>query len=104
MNITENSTRRLSGVFDPAIESAGSLTIDTPLGPVDLVAVDRARRGWPTPLTPADRDYLYQTTPLGSPVLHRIAEAMGISHNAADMARRRSIRRQHAETRTQVAA
>lgn len=48
---------QLSGAYDPRIESAG-LTLDTPLGPVDLVAIERAKSGRPTPLTPADYAYL----------------------------------------------
>ena len=40
-----------------AIESAG-LTVDTPLGPVDLVAIDRARSGHPVTLTKAESAFL----------------------------------------------
>lgn len=34
------------------------LTVDTPLGPVDLVAVARAKAGRPVTLTRAERHYL----------------------------------------------
>ena len=45
-------------VYDPAIESDG-LTLDTPLGPVDLVAVQRVLDGHPiAELTRAEMDYL----------------------------------------------
>lgn len=45
-------------VYDPAIESDG-LTLDTPLGPVDLVAVQRVLDGHPIDgLTEAEMTYL----------------------------------------------
>ena len=48
-------------VFDPAIESDG-LTVDTPLGPVDLVAVQRVLDGHPIEsLTEAEVTYLANT-------------------------------------------
>lgn len=51
-------SERAESRFDPAIESAG-LTVDTPAGPVDLVAVERARVGYPVSLTRADRKFLF---------------------------------------------
>lgn len=57
MNATPDTGRALaSGVYDPAVESDG-LTIDTPTGPVDLIAIDRALAGRRVALTPAERDY-----------------------------------------------
>lgn len=50
----------ISGAYDPAVTSDG-LTIDTPAGPVDLVAIDRARHGLPVALTPADRAHARHT-------------------------------------------
>ncbi|WP_034268266.1 hypothetical protein [Actinospica robiniae] len=48
-------------VYDPAIESDG-LTLDTPLGPVDLVAVQRVLDGHPIDaLTEAEMTYLANT-------------------------------------------
>lgn len=44
-----------------AIESAG-LTVDTPLGPVDLVAIERARSGQPVTLTKAETAFLAKLT------------------------------------------
>lgn len=46
-----------AGVYDPAVTSDG-LTLDTPTGPVDLVAVARASVGRRTATTAADREYL----------------------------------------------
>ena len=43
--------------FDASVASDG-LTLDTPLGPVDLVAIERARAGRPVTLTPAELVYL----------------------------------------------
>jgi hypothetical protein len=48
-------------VYDPAIESDG-LTLDTPLGPVDLVAVQRVLDGHQVEtLTEAEMTYLADT-------------------------------------------
>lgn len=44
-------------VYDPAVASDG-LTLDTPRGPVDLVAVQRALDGHPVKLTEAEFTYL----------------------------------------------
>ena len=43
---------------DPAVASDG-MTIDTPQGPVDLVAIQRARAGRPVQLSEAETAYLY---------------------------------------------
>jgi hypothetical protein len=43
--------------FDPSVASDG-MTIDTALGPVDLIAIERARAGRPVTLTPAEAAYL----------------------------------------------
>ncbi len=48
-------THRLDD-FDPSIASDG-LTLDTPQGPVDLVAVQRKLAGRPVELTWAERRY-----------------------------------------------
>jgi hypothetical protein len=69
---------QLSGVYDPSVESAGGFTIDTQLGPVDLVAIERARSGRPTPLTPADYAYLIANHPTDVESLEITAEALGI--------------------------
>ena len=44
-------------LWEPSIPSDG-LTVDTPLGPVDLVAVDRARAGHPVELNEAELTWL----------------------------------------------
>ncbi|WP_194910240.1 hypothetical protein [Catenulispora rubra] len=44
-------------LWEPSIPSDG-LTVDTPLGPVDLVAVDRARDGHPIELNEAELTWL----------------------------------------------
>jgi hypothetical protein len=53
------TTRRLAPtVYDPAIASDG-LTLDTPAGPVDLIAIERVLAGRPgDPLTEAEYAYL----------------------------------------------
>lgn len=43
--------------FDPSVESDG-LTLDTPDGPVDLIAIEHAQAGRPVTLTPAELAYL----------------------------------------------
>lgn len=81
---------RLSGVYDPDQASEG-LTIDTPLGPVDLVAVARVRRGLPTPLTLADHAYLLRV--MGGPDDYRAAAvALGITADGVSLACRRARR------------
>jgi hypothetical protein len=77
---------QLSGAYDPAIESAGGLTIDTPLGPVDLVAVDRALSGRRVPLTPADRAYVLEHVPTDYPALEAAAAALGITRAGVERA------------------
>jgi hypothetical protein len=78
---------RLSGVYDPDQISDG-LTLDTPSGPVDLVAVGRVRRGFPTPLTPADRAYLLRI--MGGPDDYQAAAvALRITPGAVSLACRR---------------
>lgn len=91
---------QLSGVHDPDQPSDG-LTVDTPLGPVDLIAVDRARRGWPTPLTIADRAYLLATLPAyNRPAAELAARGMGVQPDAV----LRAMTRRNAKTRIGVAA
>ena len=57
---TPATLRRAStpGLYDPAVESDG-LTLDTALGPVDLVAIERALSGRPVDLTAAEVAYLF---------------------------------------------
>ena len=47
----------MSRSFDAAVPSDG-MTIDTPRGPVDLVALDRVQSWWPTRLTMAEKGQL----------------------------------------------
>ena len=47
--------------FDSSIASDG-LTVDSILGPVDLIAIDHARLGRPVTLTPAEVEYLLTST------------------------------------------
>jgi hypothetical protein len=59
---------------DPAVASDG-MTIDTPRGPVDLVAIQRARAGRPVQLSEAETAYLYahlrERDPLTEALDHR---------------------------------
>lgn len=97
----QRAGRLLSGVYDPAVASSGDLTIDTPAGPVDLVAVDRARRGLRTSLTPADRAYLLSTLSSQAWAETEIAAAgMGVTPASV----RRAMTRRNAKVRLGVAA
>lgn len=89
---------QLSGVYDPTIESAGGLTVDTPLGPVDLVAVDHILSGRRAPLTPADRAYVLERVRTDYPSLTAAAAALGISRDAVE----RAASRARAATRARV--
>ncbi len=55
---TRRTATRPAETADPAIASDG-MTIDTPRGPVDLVAIARARAGRPVDLSEAETAYLY---------------------------------------------
>ncbi|HEV2636314.1 MAG TPA: hypothetical protein VGX23_14265 [Actinocrinis sp.] len=59
---------------DALIPSAG-LSLDSDAGPVDLVAVDRVRRGHPTPLTRPDLIHLLHTMPRSTAAATLVAEA-----------------------------
>lgn len=74
--------------YDPDVESAG-LTIDTSEGPVDLVAVERVMRGFPTPVTIADMEQVYRLLPIGTaPIplvdIERIAIGLGVKPDAVE--------------------
>ncbi|HTJ39485.1 MAG TPA: hypothetical protein VL738_40170 [Dactylosporangium sp.] len=91
---------QLSGVYDPDQPSDG-LTLDTPAGPVDLIAVDRARRGWPTPLTIADRAYLLASLPAyNRPAAELAARGMCVQPDAV----LRAMTRRNARARMGAAA
>ena len=76
----------MSTLWNPAIPSLG-FTVDTPLGPVDLVAVARARAGHPVELTEAELTWLALEVgyvddardPLAMDERRRIAEAFGLT-------------------------
>lgn len=90
-------TRKKPRSYDPTIASAGGFTIDTARGPVDLVAVQRARNGLRTPLTPADRAYLISALPVCNRGAAELAAAgMGIQLSAV----LRAMTRSHAAART----
>lgn len=74
--------------YDPDVESGG-LTIDTSDGPVDLVAVERVMRGFPTPVTIADMEQVYRLLPIGqAPIplvdIERIAIGLGVKPDAVE--------------------
>lgn len=72
------AAKRLAA-YDPDLSSDG-LTIDTPNGPVDLVAVERIQEGRPTPVTLADVRYAISLLPDG--LAHRLeplAAGLGIT-------------------------
>lgn len=66
-----------AGVYDPRIASDG-LTLDTLLGPVDLVAINRAVRGADIPLDLAERAWITLRQPRGT--RHRAAAALGVNY------------------------
>ena len=105
--------RTIPTVYDPAIESDG-LTLDTPLGPVDLVAVQRVLDGHPIDaLTEAEMTYL--ATTLGyAPRLRngyepehdtrrRVAESLDISAPALSTRIIYRLRRDQTTTARKVA-
>lgn len=81
---------QLSGVYDPTVESAGGLTVDTPLGPVDLVAVACILRGRRVPLTPADRAYVLEHVPADWESLATVGAALGITRGSVERAATRA--------------
>ena len=100
-------------VYDPAIESDG-LTLDTPLGPVDLVAVRRVLDGHPIEsLTRAEMDYLahllgYAPRPRNGyepehDTRRRAAESLGISTPALSNRIGYRLRRDQTTTGRKVA-
>jgi hypothetical protein len=79
--------QRVPGQYNPRVASRG-LTLDTDLGPVDTVAVERAEDGQPVSLTEAEREVLITRLALRTPVtrwngehldLEKVAEAIGAS-------------------------
>lgn len=76
------------GLYDPCVESDG-LTIDTDLGPVDLVAIERARSGRPVDLTAAEVAYLFAQLPATLPAARPVAAALDLNaYTVRDRARR----------------
>lgn len=69
--------RSTAGLYDPAIASDG-LTMDTPLGPVDLVAVERAARGHTVALTEAERAWVVNRQVNGA--RRQAADAVGTGY------------------------
>lgn len=65
------------GLYDPAIASDG-LSVDSSLGPVDLVAVERVLAGRPAPLTLADLVYLYTHRTPARERFETVAAALGV--------------------------
>lgn len=87
--------RRRKYGYDPTVDSAG-LTIDTPRGPVDLVAVARVRCGVSTALTPAERAYLISSLPeCNRGAAELVAVATGVQLSAV----LRAMTRSHAAAR-----
>lgn len=74
--------------YDPEVESGG-LTLDTADGPVDMVAVERVMRGFPTPVTAADMEYVYTLLPIGTgsifaAQIEKIAIGLGVKPDAVE--------------------
>lgn len=63
--------------YDPEIPSTG-MTLDTDLGPVDIVAIERVRHGHPTRLTPAEDRHLDSGLTYNAELEQLVAEALGL--------------------------
>jgi len=70
--------RSTGGLFNPAILSDG-LTVDTALGPVDLVAVDRKLRGFDVELTRAEHAWITRRQANGA--RRQAAQALGTGYS-----------------------
>lgn len=66
-----------AGLYDPAIRSDG-LTVDTPLGPVDTVAIERALAGRPVDLTAAEVAYLFAHMTPAHDMVRPVATALNL--------------------------
>jgi len=64
-------------LHDPEVASDG-LTVDTPLGPVDLVAIERKSRGFDVELTEAEQAWIQRRQANGA--RRRAAEALGTGY------------------------
>lgn len=82
--------RRTGALYDPAIPSDG-LTVDTPLGPVDLVAVDRRLRGFDVELSLAEQAWITERQPNGA--RRQAATALGTGYSGLLRALARTRRR-----------
>ena len=69
-----------AGLYDPAVASDG-LTLDTALGPVDLVAIERALSGRPVDLTAAEVAYLFASLPATRAAAVPVAAALELSED-----------------------
>lgn len=67
--------------YDRSVPSAG-LTVDSPAGPVDTVAVDRIRQGHRVPLTIADNRWLDDSLSYDRTQVRVVAEGLGVSLDA----------------------
>jgi hypothetical protein len=89
-----------AGAYDPAVTSDG-LTLDTPNGPVDLVAVERVRFGEVTPVTLADIRYIVGQLPDGQlEHVEPVAAGLGIGVEGV----KRAVHRRTAAQRERAAA
>lgn len=84
--------RRSGALYDPAIPSDG-LTVDTSLGPVDLVVVDRRLRGFDVELSTAEQAWIANRQANGA--RRQAADALGTGY--------RGLLRALARTRRQLA-
>ncbi|SRR5579884_3214819 len=72
--------------YDPDVASDG-LTVDTPSGPVDLVAVERVQEGRLTPVTLADVRYAVAQLPDGlANRVEPLAAGLGITRDGVERA------------------
>jgi hypothetical protein len=77
---------QLERAYDPAVPSDGA-TLDTPYGPVDLVAVTRALTGQAVPLTRADAAYAISLLPASCGTAVEVAAVgLGVSPDAVQRA------------------
>jgi hypothetical protein len=71
---------------------APGLTLETELGPVDTVAIERALTGRPVNLTAAEVAFLFELLPPSMPAARPVAAALDLSpYTVRDRARRRAL-------------
>jgi hypothetical protein len=88
---------------DPQVISEG-MTLDTPSGPVDLVAVRNALAGRPTAVTPAERRYAYTIVRPDRLSIELAARGLGVGVDAVGRGFERAKARARAAERQEASS